>query len=396
MKNIIIITNGTLPVPATKGGAVENLLNIFLQFNERENDFEILLFSIYDSVAEELSKAYNNTKFIFINDKSRFYIFSRVFRYGLNKLLGHRLHNQFISEVLKYKIKFEAADVILIENNPWYIKHVRKVTSKPIGLHIHNDYLNINNPKSKKIVENSDFIITVSNYIKKQIEEIAPPRLKFMNAYNGIELSRFINGSQKSEVVELKKKHKLNEKDTVIVFSGRFQEHKGIHILIKAFLAISPDLNAKLLLIGGSGFGAVNIELLKKRLNIYDKTDRIILTGFVNYPDIHNYYALGDFAVFPSLCEEGFTLTVLEALASGLPVIITDSGGMPEVINENCGIVIKRDNAITDTLRNEMESLIINKSLIASMAVEARKQARKFSDVEFYKNMVSSINSGIE
>lgn len=392
MRKITIITNGTLPVPASKGGAVESLLNIFLDFNEAENDFKIQLFSIYDSKAKELSYEYKNTDFIFINDNSFSYKLSKVFRYVINRVFKNKFKNQFISKVLKHKSIFDSTDLILVENNPGFLKHIRKTTSKPIGLHLHNDYLNINNPKSKNILEDIDFVITVSNYIKNRVEEIAPKNLKVLNAYNGIDLNRFNKGIINDEKVRLKKKFNLEEDDIVIVFSGRLQEHKGVNILINVFVKLSKDAPIKLLLIGGFGFGDEKIGNLKKNLGINKQTDRIILTGYVDYKDIHKYYALGDFAVLPSLCEEAFGLTALEALSSGLPVIITDSGGLPEVVNSKCGFIVNRDDNLEVVLKNKMERLIIDKQLRRGMSVEAKKQAGKFSDTEFYSNMVKCIN----
>lgn len=396
MKKITIITNGTLPVPATKGGAVENLINIFLDFNENKNDLKIQLFSIYDSKAKELSYEYKNTEFIFINDRSFLYKLSKVFRYGLNRIFKNKFKNQFISKVLEHKDIIASSDLILVENNPFFLKHIRKTTSIPIGLHLHNDYLNIENQKSKKILESVDFVITVSNYIKNRVEEIAPKHLKVLNVYNGIDLRRFNNGILNDEKAILKKKFNIEKDDVVIVFSGRLQEHKGINVLINAFVKLSNEIPVKLLIIGGFGFGDVKMENLKKILGINEHNDRIILTGYVEYSDIHKYYALGDFAVLPSLCEEAFPLTTLEAMASGLPVIITDSGGMPESINSKCGIIINKDINIELSLIKEMELLINDEEQRSKMSKEARKQASKFSNSEYYSNMVKCINLILE
>ena len=67
MKNIVIITDGILPIPAVKGGAVENLIELFLQINEVENTFNIVLFSKKNKKSQVLSRSYINTKFIYID-----------------------------------------------------------------------------------------------------------------------------------------------------------------------------------------------------------------------------------------------------------------------------------------------------------------------------------------
>ena len=69
-KSIVIITNGTLPVPPVHGGAVENLLQTFIDLNEKYKNFELVVFSIFNKSAYEKSKSYKLSKFIFINSNT--------------------------------------------------------------------------------------------------------------------------------------------------------------------------------------------------------------------------------------------------------------------------------------------------------------------------------------
>ena len=67
---IAVITSGFLPVPATKGGAVETLCENFIKVNEKYQKVKLVFFSIYDSAAFQEAKKYKNTKFIFIKSNS--------------------------------------------------------------------------------------------------------------------------------------------------------------------------------------------------------------------------------------------------------------------------------------------------------------------------------------
>lgn len=70
MMNIAIITSGYLPVPASKGGAVENIVESWLIENEKYQEVKFTIFSIYDEKASELSKKYKHSDFEFIKEKN--------------------------------------------------------------------------------------------------------------------------------------------------------------------------------------------------------------------------------------------------------------------------------------------------------------------------------------
>lgn len=63
---IAFLTNGTSPVPATKGGAVENLIEDLLDENEKRHSFDFSVFSLYEEKATEQSKEYKNSNFYFV------------------------------------------------------------------------------------------------------------------------------------------------------------------------------------------------------------------------------------------------------------------------------------------------------------------------------------------
>ena len=64
---VAFLTNGTSPVPATKGGAVENLIEDLLDENEKRHGFDFTVFSLYEEKAKQQSKKYKNTNFYFVN-----------------------------------------------------------------------------------------------------------------------------------------------------------------------------------------------------------------------------------------------------------------------------------------------------------------------------------------
>ena len=120
---------------------------------------------------------------------------------------------------------------------------------------------------------------------------------------------------------------------------------------------------------------------------------KINFTGYIDYDNIHEYYNHADIGVFPSIITEAFGLTTLEALASGLPVIVSDSGGMHEVINDKCGFIVKRGDNMKTELKETLLKLIIDNNLRSSMSMEAKIQAKNFTDIKFYRSLVKTLNN---
>jgi glycosyltransferase involved in cell wall biosynthesis len=393
---ILIITNGTLPVPSAKGGAVENLVNSFIDINEVSNDFQLTVFTVSHDKAIHKAKAYRNTQFIFIKSESIFYKLGRGIRFLVNRIKGNTLKNQFIHEVLKFKNSFREVDLILLENNPSFAECIKRVTRKTVGLHLHNDYINVDNkPTSIKILQHLDFVVGVSQYIKDRVSEIKPKSCHVDFVYNGINLERFGSKESLASVNKFQDKYGINKNEVVILFTGRVQESKGVKLLIESFIELSNNYNLKLIIVGSSGFEGSRKSHFIKELELLSLLvpTKIVFAGYIPYSEIHHIYNLADFAVFPSLATEAFSLTTIEALASGLPVIVTDAGGMPEVIDNDCGFVIKRDAFLKEDLIKKMEILIVDKALRDKMAIEAKNRALLFSDKIFYTSLAHCLKS---
>jgi len=123
--------------------------------------------------------------------------------------------------------------------------------------------------------------------------------------------------------------HKRPIKDEYILYVGRLEKKKNIINLLKAFasLAENGSFGHKLVLAGKPGFGYENILKEIKKNNLGNK---VILTGYVNNENLPNYYQYASLFVFPSLYE-GFGIPILEAFASGTPVVCSNTSSLPEV-----------------------------------------------------------------
>ncbi|HIF9523263.1 TPA: glycosyltransferase family 4 protein [Photobacterium damselae] len=398
MRKLLIVTNGTLPIPSVKGGAAETLLQTFIDYNERNPKFNICIFSILDDIALEYSNEYKHTKYIYIDSNPVWYKLSRAIRFLINNYTPFTIKNKFISEVLKYKTIFKESDLNLVICNPYYSTYINDISSSPIGLHLHNDYLNIESVKlDKRIIGHYDFLICVSDYIKSQVESALTYPVDIRRVYNGIDVDRFHCKSE-GEIERLKSKYNINKNDKVIIFTGRLIESKGIKVLIEVFLEIMNAYSIKLIIVGSSGFKNSSKTSFNRELEslTHKALGNIIFTGFIDNNNIQNIYHLADFCVLPSLTTEAFPLTALEAMAAGLPVIVTDAGGMSETIDTSCGFIIKRDDLFRDKLKNAIIKLLDDQELRDSMSRSSLERSEMFRNELYINNLISVLLSQCE
>jgi glycosyltransferase involved in cell wall biosynthesis len=123
------------------------------------------------------------------------------------------------------------------------------------------------------------------------------------------------------------KKYQTGDKIT-FSYCGGFSPHKGVHILIKAFLALNPG-NAELKLYGSS-FN--EYEYYRQLQNLVGKDERVRFCGAYNEEQVGEIMSGGDVLVLPSLWYENYPLVLHEALTCNVPVIASNIGGMAEKI----------------------------------------------------------------
>jgi len=156
---------------------------------------------------------------------------------------------------------------------------------------------------------------------------------------------------------------------------------KGITDLVKA-MELLPE-NVHLLLVGN-----INDSNLQKLLERSPSAGRIHCAGF--QPEAWRYGSSGDVFVMPSLKREGLPKGVIEAMAQGVPAIVTDVGGMPEIVEDNrSGFVIRPGNP--EIIAEKVFSYINDPSLLKSHGKQARARIEENFNisrtVEAYKKL---------
>lgn len=158
------------------------------------------------------------------------------------------------------------------------------------------------------------------------------------------------------------------DKDNFIFAIGRLTKFKRFDILLRA-MAQSKNLH---LYIGGDGEEKENLVTLSKELGT---TDNVTFLGKLPEDKLNYYYAKAKAVIFPT-GNEPFGIVPLEAMASGTPVIATETGGVVEtVIDGETGFLIKPNDV--NVLVSKIEYLLTNNELCAQMSKNARKHAEE-------------------
>ena len=160
----------------------------------------------------------------------------------------------------------------------------------------------------------------------------------------------------------------------VVLFVGRLAEKKGVAYLIKAM----QHVDAKLV-IAGSGPLERSLKESADQLGLASK---IIFLGPKNHLELKNIYASADIFVAPSITAksgdiEGFGLVILEAMASGLPVIASNSGGITDIIQHGVnGMLAEEKNS--RQIGNFINQLLEDKEYYEKLSSASLKTAEAY------------------
>lgn len=208
---------------------------------------------------------------------------------------------------------------------------VSKIMKIPIFITVHGMDVNnyIEHPFKRLIsftLKNCDMVITVSNDLAKKVKSLGVDGNNIKILRNAVDTNRF----KPSNIQKIRKKYNINEKDILILFVGYLDTFKGVFELLGAFHELSKKReNIKLMMVGEGP----KITELKNKVSEFELEKSVIFAGKISHKIIEEYYQSADIFVLPSY-SEGVPLSILEAMASGLPIISTKVGGIPEIIEE--------------------------------------------------------------
>lgn len=218
--------------------------------------------------------------------------------------------------------------------------------------------------QAKPYFQKLDGLIAVSEAAKEYISRYLPGDYKIIP--NGVDIERF------SPSVEPFPEYK-NSPDFNILFVGRMDPRKGFKYLLRAFPLIYQKISDVRLIVVGNGFLRMFYNLALPAV----LRPRVTFKGFVSRADLPRYYASADIYCSPATMGESFGIVLLEAMASGKPVIASDIKGYNSLLEDGVeGYLVAKENPLA--LAEKIIDLACDKKKRESMGIAGRERSLRF------------------
>jgi glycosyltransferase involved in cell wall biosynthesis len=231
------------------------------------------------------------------------------------------------------------------------------------------------NPLLKRLIKftlkRADYVLVVNQTLQEKVLEMGINPDKIYITPNAVDVEKF--NPQNKELppdLEMNFDKVLHSDKPVLLFVGNLVFQKGVKYLLDAKKLM--DTPAELVVVGD---GPLRQELEMKVHS--DRVSDVIFAGARR--DVEKIMPSADVFVLPSV-SEGSPITILEAMASGLPVVATSVGGINEVINEKVGMVV--EPAHPQELATALDKILENRETLREMGVAAREHALEYSTVQ--------------
>ena len=290
-------------------------------------------------------------------------------------------------------IQKEKFDLLIVEggDEQAVIDIAKGYKREQLVFHAHIHYI----PK-ESVVRGFGHMIGVSEFVTKEYLKACKLPVRAHVLKNAIDVERFSRTVSEEQKRSIRKKLGLSEKDFVILYVGRIMEIKGVLELMQAVTGLE-DKHIKLLIIGSANSGKWAFSPYERKVKKFSEQykERIIFTGYVDNSEVYQYASVADIQCVPTLVEEAAGLVLMEAMAGGITLIVTNSGGMIEYVNENTTLVVEREDII-ENLKKAIIHLKECPEIRRKMSDAARKQSKKYDEAIYYKNFIEVIDKIVD
>lgn len=349
-------------------GGIETLCNNIDKYSNEDN-YWVFLF-LKGEIADKMIKRNPSKVFYLGYNKMRFFKYVDF----LNKMIKEKNievvsihHGGTYCNVLFYILKKLNKDVKFVRflhscyEDEFSLKH--KFFEDILYLR----YLN-------KALQCSDMIISVSNAVQESYEKKFNLKNKKKKViYNGI-------GNEFYEKKQQTRKH-MNNRPLELIYVGRLVGVKGVDILIKAVSVLCKKKYSAKLTIVGDGKERQKYKELVENLNLQEKVSFVgVQTNVIKWLD------KSDLFVYPSICKEAFGISVVEAMARGCVPIVSNRGGLTEIVEDGKTGYIFKNKDIMDLVNKILQYISLkDKDEISNRSIEKSKTFR-------INNTIDSIN----
>lgn len=219
-------------------------------------------------------------------------------------------------------------------------------------------------PYFRSVLQHVDIFTRVSPAAGEYLDDLLDG-VEIYDVPNGVNVSTF--------------KPSKNRDDKTILFVGRLEKRKGPKYLIEAFAELKKNVPDARLLIVGDGPEKVRLQELIEQLAVED----VEMLGYVSHEEKQLLLSKATIACFPAIYGESFGIVLLEAMATGTPIIAGDNPGYSSVMKDR-GLLSLVDPKNIDEFTRRMQVLITDKELRELMSSWGLEYVKQFD----YKNIV--------
>ncbi len=280
---------------------------------------------------------------------------------------GNLLHNNIAVDVIKVILKSWHEEWDCIHMNPSFVWRslIRDLTIiSLITIPKKNDllvFIHGWNLKEAEIIKNSVILKKLVSCILNKSSMILVLASEFKKELStiGVDLNKIHVTSTMFDGRYLKYTDDKRDKNkTVLLFLSRFVKEKGCHELLNAYNSLSKKTPSLKLILAGDGPEKSNLEKYVYENNLQDSVE---FCGFVRDDQKAAVLKSADIFVFPTYYGEGCPVSLLEAMAAGLPIITTPAGGIKDIFLDGVnGVLLNEINQ--KSIANAIEELINDKS----------------------------------
>jgi glycogen(starch) synthase len=221
------------------------------------------------------------------------------------------------------------------------------------------------------MVRDADHVITCSHYMRRHVADVfGIPAAKVTAIPNGIDPTDL---QPVPDLPKLRARYAAPDQKLILLV-GRLVYEKGFHLALDALPGLIERLGGVRFLIAGSGTAEAELKAQAKRLRLMEHGSFV---GWTGDDELHSLYRIADLCLVPSIYEP-FGLVALEAMASGCPCIVADTGGLREVVPGGRRVGLRFRAKDSRALARMAEQILTDDALRDRLVAEAGEHVLRF------------------
>jgi len=238
---------------------------------------------------------------------------------------------------------------------------------------IHTDYERMIHETEAWLTYEAWKVICCSDYMISHVRwAFGLPPDKLVRVPNGVNFEAYAR-KENENVSQFRSRFALPQ-EKIVLFVGRLVHEKGAQVLVSAIPKVLEKTNAKFIFVG-NGYMKDQLSDLVRAMGIAHK---VMFTGFVDDETLRKLQKCADVSVVPSLFEP-FGIVALEAMAAGSPVVVSDTGGLSEIVNHEVdGVKVFTGNP--DSLSWGIIRVLTDEAFANRLRTNARRKVQEKYD----------------